>query len=128
MMNSAPIPSTLPEQPMTGLKPLSAPSDFDSKPNFNPRLLDPEDRTAMERANRLSGSSVQTVSRIQLKEDDSMVVPAVSFSSPDGIKSKIQLISGAERIQDNFQPSNSAQKTALKQTDKSGFRPVSRNK
>ena len=62
MMNAATIPSTLPDQPFSGMKPLSAPVDYDSKPKWNPSLLDPDDRTVWERKNRKNSSIIQLVS------------------------------------------------------------------
>lgn len=76
MMKSATIPSTLPDQPYTGMKPLTAPADFDGKPKWNPSLLDPDDRTVWEQNNLKNASPIQLVSGVGPKNEG--VVQAVS--------------------------------------------------
>jgi hypothetical protein len=114
MMNSAEIPSTLPLQPLNGIRPLMAPADFDANPKWNPTLLDPEDRTAMERKDQVLRNRDAARPRILLKDEDSQVVFANSISERGSSSSKIQLVSGTER-----------KDIISKETSNSGFRPVS---
>lgn len=79
MMNAAAIPSTLPDEPFTGVQPLSAPADFDSKPKWNPSLLDPDDRTVWEQKNRKKDNVIQLVSGTESQGGG--VVNAVSTSN-----------------------------------------------
>lgn len=79
MMNAASIPSTLPDEPFTGVQPLSAPADFDSKPKWNPSLLDPDDRTVWEQKNLKRDNVIQLVSGTEFQGGG--VVSAVSTSN-----------------------------------------------
>jgi len=79
MMNAASIPSTLPDEPFSGVRPLSAPADFDSKPKWNPSLLDPDDRTVWEQKNRKKENVIQLVSGTEFQGGS--VVNAVSTSN-----------------------------------------------
>ena len=79
MMNAASIPSTLPDEPFSGVRPLSAPADFDSKPKWNPSLLDPDDRTVWEQKNRKKDNVIQLISGTEFQAGS--VVNAVSTSN-----------------------------------------------
>ena len=79
MMNAASIPSTLPDEPFSGVQPLSAPADFDSKPKWNPSLLDPDDRTVWEQKNLKRDNVIQLVSGTEFQGGG--VVNAVSTSN-----------------------------------------------
>jgi len=96
--NSPEIPQTLPPRSNYGMKPLSAPDDFDGKPRWNPTLLDPEDRTVMERAGRISPVRPNTNNRIRLQEDPSSAVTAVALNDTRPTRNAIQLVSGVEPI------------------------------
>ncbi len=79
------IPKTLTPRENFGMQPLSAPDDFDSKPRWTPTLLDPDDRTVMERS-----------SRIRLQEQRDSAVSAVALESTKSNRNTIQLVSGVE--------------------------------
>ena len=79
MMNAAAIPSTLPDEPFPSVRPLSAPADFDTKPKWNPSLLDPDDRTVWEQKNRKKDNVIQLVSGTESQGVG--VVNAVSTSN-----------------------------------------------
>ncbi len=79
------IPKTLTPRENYGMQPLSAPDDFDSKPKWTPTLLDPDDRTVMERS-----------SRIRLQEHRDSAVSAVALESTKSNRNTIQLVSGVE--------------------------------
>ena len=86
MINGAQdIPKTLVPRENYGIEPLSAPDDFDSKPRWTPTLLDPDDRTVMERS-----------SRIRLQADNDRVVSAVALDLVKANRNAIQLVSGVE--------------------------------
>ena len=115
--NAPEIPQTLPPRGNYGMKPLSAPDDFDSKPRWNPTLLDPEDRTVMEKSGRLSPNRPSANTRIRLVEDGNAAVTAVAMDTKQSNRSAIQLVSGLETV-----------KPESKATTESGairFRPVS---
>ena len=78
-MNAASIPPTLPDEPFSGVRPLSAPADFDSKPKWNPSLLDPDDRTVWEQKNLKRDNVIQLVSGTEFQGGG--VVNAVSTSN-----------------------------------------------
>ncbi len=90
------IPETLPPRVNYGMKPLTAPDDFDTKPRWNPTLLDPDDRTAMKRAGQLTPESTKLVGRIRTLEDRESAVTAVAIESTQPGRSNIQLVSGVE--------------------------------
>ena len=79
------IPKTLVPRENYGMEPLSAPDDFDSKPRWTPTLLDPDDRTVMERS-----------SRIRLQADNDRAVSAVALDSVKANRNAIQLVSNVE--------------------------------
>jgi hypothetical protein len=113
------IPETLPPRVNYGMKPLTAPDDFDTKPRWNPTLLDPDDRTAMEHAGQLTPESTRMVGRIRTLEDRDSTVTAVAFESGQAGRSPIQMVSGVE----NKRPSTGMRTSA---SDESfGFRSVS---
>ncbi|MCY2984249.1 MAG: hypothetical protein NTY15_11535 [Planctomycetota bacterium] len=112
------IPETLPPRVNYGMKPLSAPDDFDTKPRWNPTLLDPDDRTAMERAGQLTPESTKLVGRIRTLEDRDYAVTAVAIESKQLGRSNIQLASGVE----TKLPVTSTKTSADDQSV--GFRPV----
>ena len=87
------IPDTLPPKSNYGMQPLSAPEDLDSKPNWTPTLLEPEDRVAMEReaANNRTASA-----RIKLQEEKDNTVTAIAFEPVKSNRNAIQLVSGTE--------------------------------
>ena len=76
------------------MKPLSAPDDFDTQPRWNPTLLDPDDRTAMERSGQLSPDRSKVAGRIRTLEDQESAVSAVAIMSAQPSESSIQLVSG----------------------------------
>ena len=92
------IPQTLPPRGNYGMKPLSAPDDFDSKPRWTPTLLDPEDRTVMERGDKLSPIRTNANTRIRLVEDGNTAVTAVAMDSKKPNRNAIQLVSGVETV------------------------------
>jgi len=102
-----------PSWQFSGVQPLTAPQNFDSKPKWNPTLLDPEDRTVMERSGQLMPSRSIANGKIELRDEDSSVVSAVASNQRNG-SDKIQLVSGIESV-----------KTTLSQPSFPGFRPVS---
>lgn len=114
--NPPEIPQTLSPRSNYGMKPLSAPDDFDGKPRWNPTLLDPEDRTVMERAGRISPVRPNTNNRIRLQEDPVSAVSAVALATKGPNRSAIQLISGVEPIKS--EPADTAESSAIR------FRPV----
>ena len=79
------IPRTLTPRENYGMQPLSAPDDFDSKPRWTPTLLEPDDRTVMERSNR-----------IRLQEVRNSAVSAVALEPTKSNRNTIQLVSGIE--------------------------------
>lgn len=79
------IPKTLTPRENYGMKPLNAPDDFDSKPRWTPTLLDPDDRTVMERSGR-----------IRLREQSDSAVSAVALESTQSNRNTIQFVSGIE--------------------------------
>ena len=79
------IPKTLVPRENYGMEPQSAPDDFDSKPRWTPTLLDPDDRTVMERS-----------SRIRLQADNEKAVSAVALEPVKANRNAIQLVSGVE--------------------------------
>ncbi len=79
------IPKTLTPRENYGMKPLNAPDDFDSKPRWTPTLLDPDDRTVMERSGR-----------IRLREQSDSAVSAVALESTQSNRNTIQFVSGVE--------------------------------
>ena len=86
MINGAQdIPKTLTPRENYGMEPLRAPDDFDSKPRWTPTLLDPDDRTVMERSGR-----------IRLQQDLDSAVSAVALESAKSNRNAIQLVSGVE--------------------------------
>ncbi len=86
MINGAQdIPKTLTPRENYGMKPLNAPDDFDSKPRWTPTLLDPDDRTVMERSGR-----------IRLQEQGDSAVSAVALESSQSNRNTIQFVSGVE--------------------------------
>ena len=89
------IPQTLAPRGNAVMQPLSAPADFDSKPRWNPTLLDPDDRTVMERAGRLNSSRSEDGS-IRLHEDRDSTFLAVAIESKKSNRNAIQLVSGVE--------------------------------
>ena len=90
------IPDTLPPRVNYGMKPLSAPDDFDTKPRWNPTLLDPDDRTAMERADLMTPGNTKLAGRIRTLEDREFAVSAVAIESTHSGPNNIQLVSGIE--------------------------------
>jgi hypothetical protein len=110
------IPQTLPPRANYGMKPLSAPDDFDSKPRWNPTLLDPEDRTVMERGGRLSPIRTNANTRIRLVEDGNTTVSAVAMDSKKPNRSAIQLVSGVETVK--------PESTGGSESESIRFRPV----
>lgn len=112
------IPETLPPRVNYGMKPLSAPDDFDTKPRWNPTLLDPDDRTAMERAGQLTPESTKMVGRIRTLEDGESAVTAVAIESRQPGRSNIQMVSGVEIKRPAADTKTSADNQSF------GFRPV----
>ena len=110
------IPQTLQPRSNYGMKPLSAPEDFDGKPRWNPTLLDPDDRTVMERAGRLSPDRPSTTTRIRLQEDKESAVSAVAFENSKANRNSIQLVSGVEAVKSETK--DDAESGAIR------FRPV----
>ena len=82
------------------MQPLSAPDDFDSKPRWTPTLLDPQDRTAMERTSRpaMDRSKVYTGAddRIRLRDDGNSTGLALAIDVKKSNRNAIQLVSGVE--------------------------------
>ena len=116
MRGSVNIPSALPPRSYTGVQPLSAPEGHDSTPRWNPSLLDPEDRTALEQSGRLFQTHEEAARKIRLKDEDSSTVTAVAMS-PKTNRTVIQLVSGTEST-----------KSDVKEVAEPGFRPISRLK
>jgi len=114
--NSPEIPQTLPPRSNYGMKPLSAPDDFDDKPRWNPTLLDPEDRTVMERAGRISPLQTNTNNGIRFQEDPVSAVTAVALDARKPNRNAIQLVSGVEPIK--FDTADTTESGAIR------FRPV----
>lgn len=90
------IPDTLPPRVNYGMTPLSAPDDFDTKPRWNPTLLDPDDRTAMERSGQLVPETNKLAGRIRTLEDGESTVSAVAMEPIHQGRNNIQLVSGVE--------------------------------
>lgn len=90
------IPDTLPPRVNYGMKPLSAPDDFDTKPRWNPTLLDPDDRTVMERSGLWAPETTKLAGRIRTLEESESAVAAVAFESTQSGRNNIQLVSGVE--------------------------------
>jgi len=112
------IPDTLPPRVNYGMKPLSAPDDFDTEPRWDPTLLDPDDRTAMERAGQLTPENTKLAGRIRTSEDREFAVSAVAFESTQAGRNSIHLVSGVEANR----PETVTQRRAADQTIR--FRPV----
>jgi hypothetical protein len=113
--DSTPIPSTLPASENHGVQPLFAPDDFDSKPKWNPTLLDPNDRVVLEKQGKLLDTPEVASRRIQLQDEEGAAVSNAVALAPAKPKGKvIQLASGNEPIKSDA--SNGA--------TKSPFRPV----
>ena len=112
--NSSNIPSILPPRSYSGAQPLSAPDDYDSKPQWNPTLLDPEDRKAMEQVAQLRQTREEAARKIQLQADDSSPTIAIALSPSSSNRNVIQLVSGIEN-----------RKTETKDVGEPSFRPVS---
>jgi len=110
------IPQTLPPRSNYGMKPLNAPDDFDGKPRWNPTLLDPEDRTVMERAGRISPVRHNTNNRIRLQEDPVSAVAAVALDAKKPNRNAIHLVSGIEP--NKSEPADTPESGAIR------FRPV----
>ena len=90
------IPPTLAPRGNAVMQPLTAPDDFDSRPRWNPTLLDPEDRTVMERASRMTPNRSVKDDRIRLHEDPDSTFLAVAIESKKSNRNAIQLVSGVE--------------------------------
>jgi len=114
--NPPEIPQTLPPRSNYGMKPLSAPDDFDGKPRWNPTLLDPEDRTVMERAGRISPVRPNTNNRIRFQEDPVSAVATVALDVKRPNRNAIQLVSGVEPIKSD--PADTTESSAIR------FRPM----
>ena len=82
------------------MQPLSAPADFDSKPRWTPTLLDPQDRTALERASRTSPNpskvNEEAYNRIRLREEGDSTIFAIAVDAKKSNRNAIQLVSGVE--------------------------------
>jgi hypothetical protein len=92
-----PLPSSLQPSNDFGIKPLYAPDDFDSKPNWNPALLDPDDRVALERSGQLMKSNQRSASRIRLQDEDAgSAMATVALSNSKSADSGVRLVSGEE--------------------------------
>ena len=113
-LDSSNIPPILPPRSYSGAQPLSAPDDYDSKPQWNPTLLDPEDRKAMEQVAQLRQTREETARKIQLEADDSSPTTAIALSPSSSNRNVIQLVSGIEN-----------RKTETKEVGEPSFRPVS---
>lgn len=97
ILNGTPeIPQTLAPSGSNVMQPLRAPDDFDSKPRWNPTLLDPEDRTVMERASGLTPNRSDADGRIRLLQDRDSTVLAVAIETKKSHRNSIQLVSGME--------------------------------
>jgi len=112
--DSSNIPPILPPRSYSGAQPLSAPDDYDSKPRWNPTLLDPEDRKAMEQVAQLRQTREEAARKIQLQADDSSPTIAIALSPSSSNRNVIQLVSGIEN-----------RKTETKDVGEPSFRPVS---
>jgi hypothetical protein len=120
--STASIPDTLPRE-YSSVKPLNAPQNFDSRPRWNPMLLDPEDRTAMEQDKVSPPPSPvrEAVSRrIRLVELDLGNQAEVATHQAVPGDSQIQLASGVERRKPVTTP--------ISQPIQPGFRPVTKLK
>lgn len=113
-LDSSNIPPILPPRSYSGAQPLSAPDDYDSKPQWNPTLLDPEDRKAMEQVAQLRQTREEAARKIQLQADDSSPTTAIALSPSSSNRNVIQLVSGIEN-----------RKTETKEVGEPSFRPVS---
>ncbi|MEQ1828715.1 MAG: hypothetical protein ABL921_22320, partial [Pirellula sp.] len=123
LVDPSAIPNTLPAREYSNVKPLSAPQDYDTKPRWNPMLLDPEDRTAMESRDAPAKTVPirEAVSRrIRLVEVEMPTSKAVAFRGLGDESSQVQFASGIETKR-AITPSgnNSAE---------SNFRPVTKLK
>ena len=97
ILNGTPeIPQTLAPRGNAVMQPLSAPDDFDSKPRWNPTLLDPDDRTVMERASRLTPNQSEADGSIRLVEDRDSTFLALAIETKKTNRNSIQLVSGVE--------------------------------
>ncbi|HUP82209.1 MAG TPA: hypothetical protein VM260_26895 [Pirellula sp.] len=94
------IPQTLAPRGNAGMQPLSAPDDFDSKPRWTPTLLDPQERTAMDRTSRpapnRSKVDKEEDTRIRLRADGDATVLAVAIDAKKSNRNSIQLVSEVE--------------------------------
>ena len=113
-LDSSNIPSILPPRSYSGAQPLSAPDNYDSKPQWNPTLLDPEDRKAMEQVAQLRQTREEAARKIQLQADDSSPTTAIALSPSSPNRNVIQLVSGIEN-----------RKSETKDVGEPTFRPVS---
>lgn len=114
VLDSSNIPSILPPRSYSGVQPLSAPDDYDSKPRWNPTLLDPEDRKTMEQVARLRQNREDAARKIRLEAVDSSPTTAIALSPSSSNRNVIQLVSGFEN-----------KKTETKDVVEPSFRPVS---
>jgi hypothetical protein len=114
-----PMPATIQPSNEFGIKPLYAPDDFDSKPNWNPALLDPDDRVALERSGQFPKGNQQTANRIRIRdEDEGAAMATVALASGKSIDSGVRLVSGEEPSKGASVPSFSAFRPSTKPVGK----------
>jgi hypothetical protein len=99
LSQAAPIPATLPtNNDSFRVKPLYAPDDFDTRAKWNPTLLDPEDRTIVERPEGTSDKTEDANRRIRLQDEDSSVVTASATAPKKQDRNVIRLVSDSAVI------------------------------
>jgi len=104
------IPQTLTPRENYDMQPLNAPDGFDGKPQWNPTLLNPEDRTVLNGSNQL-----REARKIRLREDSDFArsTVAIKTTNPNPNRNAIQLVSGVESV-----------KSATEDSSPIRFRPV----